>query len=384
MSASRLSPLLRRGSAVLALVAICVGAWFLFLRDEDAGTDPEPRRAKGVPADIDQLARSMSTAEQVDQVLLLGFEGTDSSAPFVAELAERQIGGVLVGPDNGVSPELMDSLRRAGRSDDRIPPLLVAAQEGGIYRAFEELPPQERALDIGDQGSVETAEAWAQETAKALRDAGFHLNLFPVADVATLNSPLGGRAFSDDPTLTASLTAATLRGCAAAELGCAPLHFPGLGAASQDTAQGPATVSLDESSLADRDLLPFFAAITERAPALVLSLAFYSAYDPVTPAALTPRIAERLLRIELGYEGAAITSDLGSGAVQATASVPAAAVDALRAGSDLLQIAFPEDQDGVREALLAAAESGELPRNRLAEAASRVLELKRRLGVIEE
>jgi beta-N-acetylhexosaminidase len=116
----------------------------------------------------------------------------------------------------------------------------------------------------------------------------------------------------------------------------------------------------------------------------VLSLAFYSAYDPVTPAALTPRIAERLLRLELGYEGAAITSDLGSGAVKATGSVPAAAVDALRAGSDLLQIAFPEDQDGVRDALLAAAESGELPRNRLAEAASRVLELKRRLGVIEE
>ena len=35
-------------------------------------------------------------------------------------------------------------------------------------------------------------------TAKALAGAGFDLNLFPVADVATLDSPIADRAFSDD------------------------------------------------------------------------------------------------------------------------------------------------------------------------------------------
>ncbi len=262
--------------------------------------------------------------------------------------------------------------------------MIAAAQEGGVYRSFPELPPVERAIDIGDEGSPERAQAWAAETASALASAGFDLNLFPVADVATLDSPAGGRAFSDDSALTAELTAAAIRGCRDAGLACAPPHFPGVGAASQDTAEGPATVSLDAAALEARDLEPFRAAVAERAPAIVLSLAFYSAYDPVTPAALAPEVTTALLRDDLGFEGVAITDDLGAGAVKATYRVPDAAVAALRAGADLLQIASPEDQGRVREAVLAALESGELPPERLAEAAGRVLELKRELGLIPE
>jgi beta-N-acetylhexosaminidase len=326
--------------------------------------------------------RGLDAEEQVDQVLLLGFEGADKTAQVVADAERRQIGGVLVGTENGASPELLAAISKAGRSGGRIPPLLVAAQEGGIYRAFPELPPDERAIDIGDTASADRAEAWAAETAKALREAGFHLNLFPVADVATLDSPVGGRAFSDDAGLTAELTVAALSGCDEAGLACAPLHFPGLGAASQDTAQGPATVSLDAASLEARDLEPFRAAIAERAPALVVSLALYPAYGAVTPAALTPAVTEELLRDRLNFEGVAITDDLGSGAVRASYRAPEAAVAALKAGADLIQIASPEDQARVRETILQAVESGELSPERLAEAAGRVLELKRELGLI--
>ena len=202
--------------------------------------------------------------------------------------------------------------------------------------------------------------------------------------MATLDSPVGGRAFSDDAVLAAELTAAALRGCEEAGLACAPPHFPGLGAASQDVADGPATVSLDAASLEARDLEPFRAAVAEDAPAVVLSLALYPAYDAVTPGAFVPDIVDGLLRNRLGFKGVAITDDLDAGAVQATYRVPEAAVAALRAGADLLQIGSAEDQGRVRTALLAAVESGELPADRLAEAAARVLELKRSAGLLEE
>jgi beta-N-acetylhexosaminidase len=97
---------------------------------------------------------------------------------------------------------------------------------------------------------------------------------------------------------------------------------------------------------------------------------------------MTPEVAQGLLRDKLRFKGVAITDDLGSGAVKATYRVPEAAVVALRAGSDLVQIASVEDQTRVREAILAAVESGELPPERLAEAAGRVLELKRELGLV--
>jgi beta-N-acetylhexosaminidase len=278
---------------------------------------------------------------------------------------------------------LISALRGAGLAGGRIPPLIVTAQEGGEYRTFPELPPDARELDIGKRGSPPEAEAWSKATGEALRAVGVDLNLFPVADVATVDSPVAGRAFSDDAATAAEMTAAAVRGCHDAGIACAVLHFPGLGAASQDTNKGPATVSLDERSLAARDLAAFRAAFAERVPGVVLSLAFYAAYDPVTPGAMSSRIATDLLRDQLGYAGPAITDDLGAGAVKATYKVPAAATMAMEAGADLLQIDSPADQTGVREALLGAVSSGVLPEERLQEAAGRVLELKRRMGLLK-
>jgi beta-N-acetylhexosaminidase len=364
---------------------VIVVAWFLFLRGDDQ--QPATQNAPAaLSAETSAAIDAMTPAELADQVLLLGFEGADGSAEFLDQVRARQLGGVLVGAPNWVDSAtgtaLVGAIRAAGREDDRIPPLLVASQEGGKYRAFADLPPAQTELEIGDAGSAEAAENWARQSAEALRSAGFDLNLFPIADVATLDSPIADRAFSDDAASTAELTAAAIRGCNQAGLACAALHFPGLGAASEDTDSGPATVGLDAATLESRDLAPFAAAFAERMPAVVLSLAFYVAYDPVTPAALSQPVATGLLRDQLGYDGVAITDDLGAGAVRSGNSVPKAAVAALVAGADLVRIDAPEDQIGVQAAILKAVADGELPQERLEQAAGRVLELKRSRGLL--
>ena len=380
---------LRRGAiAVVLVLAATAGLWLLLFRSDDeepAGAPaPEPARASGPMA---ELAARLTSAELADQVVLLGFEGTDASAPFLDKVRARQLGGVLIDRENwldsATGTALAGGIRAAGREGDRIPPLIVTSQEGGRYRALADLPPEETQLEIGDSRSAQAAEDWATGTAEALAAAGIDLNLAPLADVATLDSAVSDRAFSDDPAATAELTAASVRGCRAVGVACAVLHFPGLGAASQDTSRGPATVGLDPASLEARDLVPFEAAFAERVPAVVLSLALYTAYDPVTPGALAEPVATGLLRHELGFEGVAITDDLGAGAVRAGQGVDAAAVDALAAGADLVQIGSPGDQAGLRKRILAALASGELPRARLREAATRVLELKRDQSLIK-
>ena len=349
-------------------------------------TRPSPR-SRPCRISVSAVVEGLTDEQLADQVLLLGFEGVDETAPMLAELGGRELGGILIGPANWLGADagagLIEAIRSASATATA-PPLIVASQEGGDYRSFADLPPEETELEIGDSGNVSVAEDWARQTSAALSDSGFDLNLFPVADVATLDSPVADRAFSDDPRVAAELTAASLRGCRDARLACAPLHFPGLGAASQDTSRGPATVSLDQAGLFARDVEPFRAAIAERAPALVLSLAFYAAYDPVTPGAFTPTIATDLLRDQLGFAGVAITDDLGAGAVKFTDEVPDAAVAALAAGVDMVQITNPEDQEGVAEAIVAALASGELSRGRLAEAAGRVLELKESVSAVTE
>jgi beta-N-acetylhexosaminidase len=375
----------RRLVAVLVAALASVVVWLIFIRDSGGDDEPQPVVGRGVSDRIAGLVGELTPAERVDEVLLLGFEGTDATAPLLAQLGERQLGGVLLGARNWQSADQLAALAAAiraaglhgqapGDESRRIPPLIVAAQEGGAYRSFPDLPPELTQLEVGE----------AREAAEALRAAGLDLNLAPLADVATADSHLAERSFSDDPALAAALTAAAVRGCRAAKLACAVPHFPGLGAASQDTNQGPATVSLDVAALDQRDLEAFRAAIAERVPAVVLSLAFYAAYDPVTPAALAAPVATDLLRGQLGFEGLAITDDLGAGAIRAGYSVPDAAVAALQAGADMVRIDSPEDQAGVRPAMLEAAESGAISEERLAEAAGRVLQLKLAGGLLEQ
>ena len=88
-------------------------ARFVFVRDDDG------RRGRKRPggrrlAQGRQVVRGLDAEQQVDQVLLLGFDGTDASAPIV-RAAQRQLGGVLVGQQNGASPGLVTAIARAGR-----------------------------------------------------------------------------------------------------------------------------------------------------------------------------------------------------------------------------------------------------------------------------
>ena len=379
----------RRRVIALVLAALATaGIWAGLVRGGDSGGEGESgHRPSGVSAPVQALVKRMSPAERVDQVLLVGFDGTDSTSPVFAELRSRQLGGLIVSPANWVDAiqgdELLAELRAAGRRGGRIPPLIAAQQEGGEFRALGDLEPTASEFDVGKRRSTKAAEAWAQGAGAALRTAGVDLDLFPVADVTTIDSPVAARAFSDDPATTAALTGSALRGCSEARMACAPLHFPGLGSASQDTDKGPATVSEDPHTLASLDLPAFQVAFAQGAPAVVLSLAYYAAYDAVTPGALAPQIATGLLRKRLNYEGAAITDDLEAGAVRATMSVPDAAVAAIQAGADMVQIGSARDGERARSRLVHAVGDGEIPQQRLDEAAGRVLELKHRIGLLK-
>jgi beta-N-acetylhexosaminidase len=338
------------------------------------GGDDGPA-AVPVPEEAAKAAKGLNTAEKIDTVLAVGFAGTE--AP---KLAAAQ-GGVVIGPENwpGASgaKALSDDLHAAGK----VPPLVIGVQEGGQYRAYADLPPPERQLDLGASADPAAAQESARRAAAAMKKAGFDLNLGPVADVATLDSPIADRAYGDDASLVAAMTAAAIEGCAAGGLLCAPAHFPGQGAANADTGSGPATVSLDAGTLRDRDVAPFAAAIAAGAPALVLSHAFYAAYDAVNPAVLTESIVTGLLRGDLRFKGVAITDDLSAGAIRGGEGAGDASVRALNAGADLLLVSDPADAASARGALAKAVEDGTVSGGRLDEAAGRVLDLKKTAGI---
>jgi beta-N-acetylhexosaminidase len=375
----------RRLVALLITAGATALIWMALVRDDDAGGNDPAASAAVDDARIAGLLERLSSEQEIDQLMLVGFEGTPGNVDLPRGTSGPP-GGFLVDranwPGEADGAELTEELREkgAGRTG---PPLIATRQEGGPYRTLADLPPRKREIEIGDSADPGLAERWARSTGVALAEAGIDLNLGLIADVASLDSPVADRAFSDHAATAAAMTAAALGGCADADLVCAPGHFPGIGGVNQDPAVGPAIVSLDRPGLVARDLLPFEAAVEQGAEAMVVSAAAYAAYDSVTPAALAPEVVADLLRERLGFDGVAITDDLSSGAIRAFGSPGQAAVAAIAAGSDMVQVSDPGDVDEVGAALLEGVATGAIRTDRLEQAAGRVLVLKRRLGLLD-
>lgn len=234
------------------------------------------------------------------------------------------------------------------------------------------LPPASRR---GGQSVARLRDA-AERAARALRAQGARAVLAPPADVSVPAGAVAPRSFGQDPARVARAARAEAAGLARGGLAPVPGSFPGEGAASADPDVTTATVGQGLPQLRRRDLAPF-RALAPRVPGIQVSNALYAAFDGVTPAALLPEADVRLLRGETGFAGAAVSPELGA-LVQVTRRPPGAvAVDALRAGIDLVLVdGTAADARGVFRAVLAAATKGALPRPRLEEAAARALALR--------
>lgn len=348
---------------------------------------PPPERigGPGIPRSIADLASRLPLERRVAQLFVWGFRGRDLTAPIFRALERLDLGGIVVEARNYESPQQLATLAgeavAISRGHAHVPPWVMAAQEGGRFSEFPDLPPAKAPGDIRSPGE---AAALAREAAATLGPLGVNAVLAPSADVAPGGGGfLGERAHSDEPARVAAFAAATVRAYRDGGVLPAPKHFPGLGAASQPTDEGPASVGLSLAELRRRDLVPFRAAIRAGAPAVVLGHAAYATDDFVTPASLSRAIATGLLRDELGFRGVAITDDLAAPAVTAIAPVPDAAIEAIRAGADLVYVSGPRgDAEAAYRAVLDAAREGKIPRARIDEALLRTLKAKRELGLI--
>jgi beta-N-acetylhexosaminidase len=323
-----------------------------------------------LPASLEQSAA---------RVLLVGFGGAQATPETLALLARHDWGGVVLAPGNGTSPEqvaaLVQQVIATAAQAGHPAPLVAASQPGGVANAVPVGPPVQATLP--DAAAAQLA---ARQAAGRLRQLGVRLVLAPDADAGAAGGPWEGRAFSDDPGVVASLTAAAVTGWMRGGVAPAPGHFPGEGAASGDPALEPATVGLSLDELRQRDLQPF-AALAKRVPAMQLSAATFVAFDGVTPATLLPD-AVTLLRQGLGFGGVVVSGDLAAASLASGQSVGDVAVAALAAGCDLLWIpGGPEDQEAAWAAIVRAVRGGDVPKWRLADALRRADALRARYRV---
>ena len=335
------------------------------------GSDPAP------PSE-DELGRVPGDA--VAGLFLVGFRGKVTSASFFGRLGARPYGGVLLTRVNYVQPQQLSALtakiQSTAREAGHPAPLVAAPQEGGDYSAFQNLAPNPQyEVGRGRAASIKQSANTAGEQLKAL---GIGVTLAPNADVAVAGGPADGRAYSDSAARVTRAVKAAVAGYRDAGVVAAVGPFPGVGGASQDPSVGPAPVGLELDDLRSGDMKPFAAVAkgAAAADAIQMSNAIYNAFDPVTPATLLPG-AVKELRDRLGFKGAIVSADLVATTATTGGGVGDAAVEALKAGVDMLLVPGGRaQQDEAYRAVVSAVRSGELPAARIVSALKRIAALR--------
>jgi beta-N-acetylhexosaminidase len=341
--------------------------------------------------DIDALLAGMSLEERAGQLIMAPVEAGSGTASVVQAIKERHVGAVLLLGPNWRGADSVSTATEAFRAARSGPVgLWIAAdQEGGqvqrlVGQDFETIPP---ALE---QGRLEVAdlERQAASWGAQLANVGVNLNLAPVVDTVdsadrASNAPIGAleRDFGLDAAGNAAHAKAFAAGMAAAGVGSALKHFPGLGRVTGNTDYAAAGITDTVTTASDPAVQAFAEAIEGRPTMVMVALATYSQLDAAAPAAFSQAVVTDLLRGQLGWDGVVISDSLTAEAVSGVAARDRA-VRFIEAGGDLACFGGVADALTALDGVLSRAASDPDFAALVDAAARRVLTAKAAAGLV--
>src|SRR4051794_1627577 len=219
------------------------------------------------------------------------------------------------------------------------------------------------------------------KTGESLEGAGVNVNLAPVLDVGRPGSAIRAEHRSFGSTADRVIDTAIPFATAMQDHGVAATgkHFPGLGAAKQNTDVAVQKIRLSRSELRSVDEKPYGPFASQGGDLVMLSTAVYTHFSH-RPAIVTKKIATGELRDRVGFDGVSITDALETPSVDHFGGPVPVGVDAVKAGTDLLL--YTEDGDAAKagQALQKQLKSGKLKRASVEPSVNRVLSLRAQLG----
>ncbi len=277
--------------------------------------------------------------------------------------------------------ELLNRLQ----AESKLPLLIAADFERGVTMRLRGATQFPHAMAFGATGKTDYAKAFGRITAEESRAVGVQWNFFPDADVNSnpANPIINTRSFGEDPEQVGDLVAAYIRGARTAGMMTTAKHFPGHGDTATDSHLSLARVTGDRARLNSVELAPFRQAIAAGVDAVMVAHVTVPALepDPNRVATTSPAIVTDLLKHQLGFQGIVVTDALEMAGLTRlySADIGQAAVDAFKAGNDLLLI--PADLEASYNAVLEAVRSGEISSARLDASVLKLLKAKASLGL---
>lgn len=347
---------------------------------------PTEEPSTEAPAAPEELAREalqdLSLEEKVWQMMFLSPGQMQENAG-----SRPPAGAVYFGPEDLTEKDALSKTMDALQQGAKVPLLLGVSEEGGSAAPLSALgitdafPPMS---EVGTENDAGKAEEIGKALGLGLKEAGFHFNLAPLADVVTnnYNSFLGDRPFSRDENICAAMVAAVTEGMQESGTAACLTHFPDFGSAAMENNRIRTYRLL--SDMKGLELVPFRAGIDAGAEMVLVS---NIAAPGITgsnnsPCSMSRSLITDCLRGEMGFQGIILSDFQNEDYILRNYDPGEAAVSAISAGCDAVLLSA--DPAAAVQAVLDAVADGTLTEQQIEDSAYRILLLKCRCGLITE
>jgi len=239
----------------------------------------------------------------------------------------------------------------------------VDVEGGTVDRLRDALAPMPSAQAVAEAarltGKNQLAHEHGELIAQGVKAFGFNTTLAPVLDLAlpASASVMGTRTAGATAERVVNYARPFLAGLAAQGVAACGKHFPGLGGGTRDSHLETPAIHRGMSELWREDLVPYRELRNELPMVMVSHAAYPNTPGKDLPASASPYWITTILRKRIGYKGIIFSDDLEMGGILKFMPIEAAAVAAIRAGMDLLEICHsPELILRAYEALIAEGE----------------------------
>ncbi|HEY6947003.1 MAG TPA: glycoside hydrolase family 3 N-terminal domain-containing protein [Candidatus Acidoferrum sp.] len=344
---------------------------------------------------VESTLHKMSVDEKIGQLLFTtyygGFTSIDSPAyqQLLHDVQDLHVGGFIVithgSPLGIVKSQAYPTAVLANQlqAKSKLPLLIGADFERGTAMRYDEGTSFPTAMAVAAGGNPKDAYTMGKITALEARATGVNWVYAPDSDVNNnpANPIINTRSFGENPQRVAQFVSEFVKGVEDNGALATAKHFPGHGDTAGDSHIDLPVIPANHDRLEHLELVPFRAAIAAGVDTIMTGHLSVPALepDPNTPATLSPRILQGLLRKELRYHGLIVTDAMDMGGITVRYAPGEAAVRAVAAGADC--VLMPPVPDAALEALQAAVKSGRISKQRLDESVRRILQAKARLDL---
>ncbi|MBP0724924.1 beta-N-acetylhexosaminidase [Bacillus sp. RG28] len=340
---------------------------------------------------IADLLSGMSLDEKIGQMIIAGISGTKEDTQSKNLITKYKVGGIIFYPENLVNPvqtvQLLNQLKN-DNTPNPLPLLLSVDQEGGrISRLPGGVKKFPTNKEIGSINNSQFSYKVGTILGKELKGFGFNLDFAPVLDVnSNPNNPvIGDRSFGKNPDVVSKLGMQTMKGIQSQNIIATIKHFPGHGDTSVDSHLELPIVNKNLTELKKLELIPFERAIDNGADVVMVAHILLPKLDANYPASMSQKIITDILRKRFAFNGVVITDDMTMKAVTDHFNIGQAAVDSVKAGSDIILVAHDYNKIvGTIASIKSAVQKGEISEQRINDSVSRIMKLKRKYGIINK